>query len=84
MPLLDGLGKPGSGVNRSPSTRPTAKQATSTWVPVGASDGPAGQTASPLRENSDSRRVARTRVAAVTITPMISAVDSVRPAFRAG
>src|SRR5260221_9710029 len=39
MPLLDGLGKPGKGVTRSPSTRPTAKQATRTWTPpAGARD----------------------------------------------
>src|ERR1700684_1250960 len=43
----------------------------------------AGQTASPLSENPDSRRMAKASAAMVTITPMISAVLSVRPAFRA-
>ncbi len=38
MPLLDGLGNPGSGVNRLPSSRPKAKHATSTWTPVGPRD----------------------------------------------
>ena len=38
MPLLDGLGKPGSGVSRPFSTRPKAKHSTSGWTPVGPRD----------------------------------------------
>src|ERR1700728_5472918 len=38
MPLLDGLGKPGSGVNGWQSSRPKPGQATSTFTPAGPSD----------------------------------------------